>query len=745
MNSKYFFATLLFILSFSIKLPYLFPQTTLPDEIHWLERSRTFLEKIEEKDFSHLTSHLGHPGIPAVAIMGVSEKFAQKWNSHFNFKKRVSPYYVDDLSAARLGIAFSTSLLIPLVFLFTIRYFGLAAALLSSLLLISDCQLLGLSRIAHIDSILTLLTFSTVFLFILAEEKKSIFLKLFSGIFWGLSLATKPTAVFILGFLGFYKLLNYFVLKNSEKRPKLFCWCDLWGILLGQLTLCLIFTKLWHENNNYSRVLLINPPIIERIYQYAALFQTNNLFNFSLVISLIILSYLCFCLYRKNTSNFFYNLSMLTILVFLLSLILTFFPIVAANIIRFWFRVVGFAHAKHEAYSVVFEPPDYGYAEIWYRRLPELVILGYGLAIFNLIICFSKKQSKDWREIILLIMLLIFPCIWTIPLSVSAKQSIRYLLPCFPFLYIASAFGFWSSCSRLQKKSAYALFFSLILLQALISKAWFPYQACYFNYFSGGTKAALSQGFRLTPAYVEKVLEKLHNYADHKNEKQTVEVVGDLDMINFNFKRLFPADKRFINFSHFISGISSDWVLYFTYFAKHSELDISKRYPYLRPAFAIYEEDIPIYTLYKTETPDYQKPITINPVDMNRNTGELYRYNSDGLQVVAEPESAKAGYLIKAFHLKISPGKYLVKFNVARFEGDPPGVIDPTIDQKFLNLEFSSDCQKSIGTKEVNSIAFVPIELSCEITKLDEAEIQVYWPALAAVRIGNIIIQKMEK
>lgn len=745
MNNKYLLPLLLFIFSFLVKLPYLFPQTALPDEIHWLERSKVFLEKIEAKDFSHLTSHLGHPGIPAVAVMGLSENLARKWNLHFDLKKRVSKYYIDDLSAARLGIAFFTSLLIPLVFLFTLRYFGLVIALLSSLFLTFDCQMLGLSRIAHVDSMLTLLTFATVFFFILAEEKKSIAIKLFSGFLWGLTLATKPTAVFILGILGFYKLIRYFALKNSEKKPELFSWVDLWGIILGQLTLCLIFTKLWHEKNNYMRVLQINPPIIEQIYLYAALFQTNYIFNFSLVISIIILSYLCFCLYRKNTFHFFYQLSMLAIIVFSFSLALTFFPIVVANIIRFWFRVVGFAHAKHEAYSVVFQPVGYGYLEIWFRRLPELTIFGYGLALFSLITRFRKKQLKDRSETILLITVITIPFIWTIPLNISAKQSIRYLLPSFPLVYIASAFGFWSICSQLEKKSAYALSFSLILLQAAISKAWFPYQASYFNYLSGGTKTALHRGFRLTPVYFENGLEELHSFADQRKEKQTVEVLGDLDMINLNYKRLLPADQRFITFSHFISGISSNWVLYFSYFAKHNETDISQRYPYLKAVFSTYVEDIPIYTLYKSVTPDYQKQLEICPVDMRRDTGQLFKYHSQGLQLVAEPESAEAGYLIKDFDLKVSPGQYLIKFNLARFEGNPPSVIDVNLDRKFLDLEFSPTCKKSVGTKEVTSTFFVPIEMTCEIKDLQETEIQVYWPAEAAVRVGNIIIQKVEQ
>ncbi len=242
----------LYLLCLGLRLPGICSQPAQTDELLWLKRSATLLEKIPEQ-WTSATSHLGHPGIPATLVMAAGQ-FAQRSLPAF-LKDRFPQECQDKLSASRISLALLSSLVAPVLYVFLLPLVGVAGAFLAALLISFDVRLISLSQIAHLDALLVLLVLLCVFCY-----RKALLLgdhllwKILAGVFWGLCIATKPTTIVLLpAFFSYRAYLRLFPEREAKRRPSFVSWSDFGALVVAHITFALLYTRFWEHLSAYRQ------------------------------------------------------------------------------------------------------------------------------------------------------------------------------------------------------------------------------------------------------------------------------------------------------------------------------------------------------------------------------------------------------------------------------------------------------------------------------------------------------------
>ena len=186
-----------------------------------------------------------------------------------------------------------------------------------------------------------------------------------------------------------------------------------------------------------------------------------------------------------------------------LLLSLAMLPQVFENLIRFFTWVLGLTGEKHKAYGLLWNPPEYGYISLYLSELPSEILIGFAAGccyIAKLVSNTASRRNIDRLSFYVLMLLAVL--VWSSLLNYTAKQTLRYVMPVIPELYIVSAYGFCKLFSSLKlriisvsRRSA-AFFGSvrlrwsyvalLLIIQGGVALSWSPDYNLYFNRLSGG-------------------------------------------------------------------------------------------------------------------------------------------------------------------------------------------------------------------------------------------------------------------
>jgi len=747
------FVTLYLLIGLAFRLGNIRTAAPAPDEQHWLHRSAIFLERIHLGRWTDSTTHMGHPGIPAALTMAAGQAAAAEWNEAV----QAEPYtrlFIDPLSASRLAAVAVSSLIFLVMILFSSDLIGLTAVLLGTMFLALDCQHISLTRIAHIDGVLTLLATSCLFLGFSAERANSLPRKLGAGVLWGLAIATKPTAAALVGVLLIYKVARRIFCGRYEQRLlPILDWSDLWAVIVGHIVLAAIYTKLWDPYNTYITKHRILPPMSDFIFRASERLSDHPLLVGGLFL-LAFLSVLALCTSPREGLR--YHGKMLILMASFLVLSCWGFPIVAGNLIRFWYWVAGLSHRNHEAYGMVWSVPGLGYPEHWLRRLPSLVIIGLIPALFFLFARFGKISSRrEAEQTALLCAFALAPLIWTLPLAVSNKQTIRYVVPMFPVVFLFSAWGFvelwrYLAARKLQTARASTLFGYLpqafavgaMSFQGLVALSWSPNYPLYFNSLTGGITAAYNRGYVLGPVGYDKALQYLHAEAQKAADEQRVEVIGDLELMKFAYTRMYPKEQRsLLKFQPFRDGYGANWVLEFPSIGRRQDLHLAANR--FEPAFVLREHGAAVYTLFKVLLPDYRNPETLSIANGNQRMGALREFGNEGINAIASPLSAKAGYIHFNQYVRLPAGKFAVDFSSALLPEAAP-LLPLAPDEQVMRLELTSACSRVVLGKEFSGYKLQAFRLECQFREETRAQLSVYWFGRIPLRLGNMTVRKLD-
>lgn len=300
------------------------------DEYLWMQRGLSYVRSFASLDLKDAIIS-AHPGIVPSILIGTSMiLFAKDFSVH-------SIQIFDPTFAARLPIVIIGSITPVLTFVLLRRIISEKVAFIASLFIALDPIHIAYSRIAHLDSTLTLFFTITIITYFIGEQNNKIYWKYLSGIFFGLTILTKLTGFLILPILFIYKLL-ILLSKDTFKSVRIrtiFSIHDILPLIIGIAIYVALYPKMWenplsffsyntqivsnfvessHETGNFwAGRAVADPPWC---YYIVLLFiQSNEL----LLISFIGGSFFLFksILNNKNDQYNFYILTFCVLIVFI--------------------------------------------------------------------------------------------------------------------------------------------------------------------------------------------------------------------------------------------------------------------------------------------------------------------------------------------------------------------------------------------------------------------------------------------
>jgi hypothetical protein len=281
-----------------------------PDEGKWIYRSAHFLQGLLQGDLAQMTSIAATPDVevlaPAVPTMwlgafGLVAKFLYDPPLHSETATLID--YLNAIPKAtekiplevypwtRFPTVLLTGLAIPVFYMLLLRLVGSGAALLAALLLALDPFFLGLSRVIHHDALIAVFTFLALLTLLLYRQQRSqqqatskamtpaVWLVI-SGLAAGLALLTKPTALYLVPFVGLFLLLENGLPQGLAGWRRVTLEAVVWGALT-LVTFFLFWPALWvapgatltalldrsanalSEGNNYSLLPAPDSPLPE--------------------------------------------------------------------------------------------------------------------------------------------------------------------------------------------------------------------------------------------------------------------------------------------------------------------------------------------------------------------------------------------------------------------------------------------------------------------------------------------------
>ena len=747
------FAALYLCIGLGLRLESIRTTVPNPDEEHWVTRSKVLMAQFLTGHYGISTSHLGHPGIPAAAVMAIGQYVGQEWNERTGAVP-YSPKFLDRLSASRIANALASSLVFLVLLSSSSALLGFTAVLLGTMFLALDCQHIALTRIAHIDGILTLLVTTCLLLYFSAQRLESAPRKLLAGLLWGLCIATKPTAAALVGIFLVYNVLRRILCSRYlEKPPAVLDWLDIWAVVIGHAVLGFTYTKLWNPHNTYLTKHLIDPQAVYDFERLSATLTSASLFT-PCLIAATLLTFLF--LAAKRPQGLRYHLSMLFLLLSTLMLSIWAWPDICGNLIRFWYWVAGLSHRKHEAYGMVWSVAGYGYPETWLRRLPSLVVLGIIFAVPLLVSYLRNIRSRiDGERAAFLLILFLTPIIWTLPLSISTKQTIRYVVPVYPAVFLFAAWGYvelwkWVAVSnalsglseKVRKKIPAAFAGAAMIFQFVVAESWAPNYSLYSNSLTGGLRASYDRGYVLSPVSYDVALQRVHEEAMKTRDTQILEVVGDLELMKYAYQRMYHKEQReLVKIRDYRDGVGADWVLDFSSMSKRRSIALQDRAAF-EPVVELVEHGVLVYELYRVLPPDYSIPVTFPVSHGARQMGSLRDFPNEPRSVVALPSTARAGYIHFDQFIRVPAGRFDFRYMFARMpeEKDFPAVAP---DEEIGRIEATRGCTKVFTAGDLVGYELQPIDLQCQFDSETRVQISVYWFGNLPLRFGSTTVQRI--
>ena len=221
---------LLGILIIAIVIPRVFAldQFVTPDEPAWLGRSVGFYAALVYRDFPNTFQH-GHPGVTLTwagtaaflldyreVAWEASPPVLKNWKNLEGFLKQKGIQALEILKTARLLMVLGNTIALGLAFILAIDLIGLWPAFIGFILIAFDPFYIGLSRLLHLDALMTSLMLVAIMAFLnyLWHGRRLVF-AILAAIATGLGWLTKSPALFLIPFFG---LVSFFELVRTQRE-----------------------------------------------------------------------------------------------------------------------------------------------------------------------------------------------------------------------------------------------------------------------------------------------------------------------------------------------------------------------------------------------------------------------------------------------------------------------------------------------------------------------------------------------
>ncbi len=181
---------LLLLLSFFLRATFLVGSSTL-----WHARAKAFFEALLAGDLAG-TYQAPHPGVTTMWLAALARQAALLFNPDFDGMSVVKRLNIEIVPSALI-----ISLAILLAYILLEHIFDFQVAAFAALLLALDPFHISLSKVIHVDALLsTFMLLSALFLWLFLKDSRWPWV-FFSGVFAGLGLLTKTPAIFLVPYL----------------------------------------------------------------------------------------------------------------------------------------------------------------------------------------------------------------------------------------------------------------------------------------------------------------------------------------------------------------------------------------------------------------------------------------------------------------------------------------------------------------------------------------------------------------
>lgn len=416
------------------------------DESKWLVRSANFYEAIANDHLQHTFQH-GHPGVTimwagTLGYVLTFPDYPQVAPGQFNW----TDYQFDDflkehgysplrmLAIGRAIVVLMAALALGAAFLYALRLLGWIPAILGFGLVILDPFQIGLTRVLHPDSLLSvfMLLSGVAYLSFLFTGRRRLDLVV-SAVAAALTVLTKTPGIFLVPLVGLFSLIEYVVDVVTEPdwhwrnfvRPRTIA-RSLWPLLVWIVIAVAVYTLLWPALWVAPRETLAE--VMDISGDYAA---------------------------QGHSSPVFYN----------------------GQIING-------------------DPGTWFYAMTWLWRTTPIVMAGLILALAAFVL--KSAIVKPNRVKFTALGLFFWAFFFVVFMNLGAKKFDRYLLPVYMPLDLLAGIGWAAAVYRLHvartpwvaRYAAPALAIVVLVLQGIFPARTFPYYLSYYNPVMGGSKRA---------------------------------------------------------------------------------------------------------------------------------------------------------------------------------------------------------------------------------------------------------------
>jgi len=483
-----------------------------PDEPRWINRSASFLEAVLVGDFIQ-TMHAGYatPGGVTTKWCGSAGIAAQYLLLRLNLSsgagaslpisslREFLQWLQSDLhshliimAAVRWAIALVVSCSVVGIYLLTRELFAERVALLGAILLALEPFYLALSRVLHLDALVTsFMALSILSLAICLKRTRLSPLLVFSGIAAGLGVATKVSALFLVPFVGLMALAVYLtkVPGTSERSPT-----DSYKLVERQSADQNSHVSAWHLNAHHWQKAL-HLALILAIWAGVAGLTLTLVWPAMWVDPLAALQ----------------------------------------NLLGSSSELAEEGHRQFFLGRVTDDPGPWFFPVVFLFKVNPLTLLG---VVASLPVILRKGRGREGRR---LLWLWAYACLFAAFISLSPKKLDRYLLPIFPAMTLLAAAGLWELAEVLRQRASSLLGrwatratellpLGCLVLQTIFLLPHYPYYLTFYNPALGG----LRQASRVILVGWEEGLEKAAHYLNGKEGIKGKRVQSWYAFLGFN-------------------------------------------------------------------------------------------------------------------------------------------------------------------------------------------------------------------